>query len=98
MSPRQRSVKRHPSPCSTEQVEWLPRGHLFRTDFTLGSENQGLTRFVRDREWCPVAITNSLCVNRERVSQLLNTAESGSHGHGCSGGHPLLRCGYMQLV
>src|SRR5712664_2552979 len=62
--------------CSTDQEEWLPRGHRFRTEFSRRSENQALTRFVRDREWCPVAITNSLCVNRVRVSQLLNTAES----------------------
>ena len=62
--------------CSTEREEWFPIGHRFRTDFSPGSENQGLARFVRDREWCPVAITNSLCVNRVRVSQRVNTAES----------------------
>jgi len=60
---------------AAEPEEWLPRGHRFRTDFSRWSENQALARFVRDRKWCPVAITNSLCVNRVRVSQLLNTAE-----------------------
>jgi hypothetical protein len=49
-----------------------------------------LAPVVRDREWCPDAITNSLCVNRVRVSQLLNTAESVAWPR-CSGGHPLLR-------
>jgi hypothetical protein len=66
-----------------------------------GSENQGVTRFVRDREWCPDAITNSLCVKCVRVSRLVNTAENDRHlDHGPrshlddefkrSGGHPLL--------
>ncbi len=58
------------------QEEWLPIGHRFRTEFSRWSENQALTRVVRDLEWCPVAITNSLCVNYVRVSQLLNTTES----------------------
>ena len=62
--------------CSTEQEEWLPRGHRFRTDFSRWSENQALARFVRDREWCPVAITNSLCVNCVRVTAGVNTAEN----------------------
>ena len=62
--------------CSTDQEEWLPRGHRSRTDFSRGSENQPVARFVRDREWCPDAFTNSLCVNRVRVSRMLNTAES----------------------
>src|ERR1700738_1574538 len=57
-------------------VDLLPIGHRFRTDFSRWSENQGLTRFVSDRERCPNAITNSLCVNRVRVSQLVNTIES----------------------
>jgi len=35
-----------------------------------------LDAVVRDREWCPVAITNSLCVNRVRVSRWVNTAEN----------------------
>jgi len=55
---------------------WLPRGHRFRTDSSRWSENQGLARFVRDREWCPLAFTNSLCVNCVRVSELVNTAEN----------------------
>ena len=40
------------------------------------SENQALALVVRHREWCPVAITNSLCVKRVRVSRLLNTREN----------------------
>src|SRR5712691_10812450 len=45
---------------------------------------------VRDRKWCPVAITNSLCVKSVRVSQLLNTPENLSRWRRCSGGHPQL--------
>ena len=41
-----------------------------------GPRIKHLGAVVRDREWCPDTITNSLCVNRVRVSQLLNTAES----------------------
>src|SRR2546425_5703967 len=69
----------------------LPIGHRFRTRLYPGSENQALTRSVRDREWCPVAITNSLCVKRVRVSQLLNTAESLRGCRRCSGRYPLFR-------
>src|SRR5467141_587803 len=61
--------------CSTGPGEWLPRGHRSRTELSRWSANQALERFVRDREWCPDAITNSLCVNRVLESQLLNTAE-----------------------
>ena len=69
------------------RVKWLPRGHRFRTDFSRWSENQAVTRSVRDREWCPDAITNSLCVNRVRVSRLLNTSrESTSSAEPHSGG------------
>src|SRR6267142_5545235 len=58
------------------QEEWLPIGHRFRTEFSPGSENQAFTRFVRDREWCAVAITNSLCVKRVRESRRVNTTEN----------------------
>src|SRR5438445_7390830 len=61
--------------CSTDQGEWLPIGHRFRAEFSPASENRGLTRFVRDREWCPDATTNSLCINRVWLSMLVNTTE-----------------------
>ena len=41
-----------------------------------GPRIKDLGQVVRDHEWCPVAITNSLCVKRVRASRLLNTAES----------------------
>src|SRR4051812_31063774 len=44
-----------------------PQGNRSRTEFSRWSDNQALARFVRDPEWCPDAITNSLCVNRMRV-------------------------------
>jgi hypothetical protein len=84
--------------CSTEQEEWLPRGHRFRTDFSPWSENQALARFVRDREWCPDAITNSLCVNHVRVSRRVNTRESRTRRRRCSGGHPLSRLEWRERL
>src|SRR3954454_11305948 len=62
--------------CSTDQEEWLPRGHRSKKDFSRRSENQGLTRVVRHREWCPDAATNSLCVNCVRVSGWVNISEN----------------------
>ncbi len=62
---------------------------------------------VRDREWCPVAITNSLCVKRVRVTCRVNTTEN-DHGlkHAPrshlgndfrrSRGHPLLQSACSQ--
>jgi hypothetical protein len=40
-----------------------PGAHQSRTPFLRWSEKQALARPVRERELCPVAIANSLCVN-----------------------------------
>ena len=44
-----------------------------------------------ERKWCPIAITNSLGVNRVRVTRAVNTAESRILCLRCSSGHPRLR-------
>jgi predicted nucleic acid-binding Zn ribbon protein len=62
--------------CSTGLKEWLPGGHRTRTRFSRWSENQGLARSVRDREWWPDAVTNSSSVNCVRVLKVANSAET----------------------
>ncbi len=67
-----------------------------------GPRIKDLRAVVRDPEWCPVAITNSLCVKRVRVTRPVNTTENDGHlNHGPrshlgddfrrSGGRSLLR-------
>ncbi len=41
-----------------------------------GPRIKDLRAIVRDREWCPVAITNSLSVKRVRVMRRVNTTEN----------------------
>src|SRR5713226_2612959 len=65
------------------QTGFLPRakrnGSTLDTDlerFSLGGPRiEHLATVVRDREWCPAAITNSLCVKCARVSWRVNTRE-----------------------
>ena len=62
--------------CSTQPEEWLPLDTDLERISLAGPRIKDLGAVVRDPEWCPVAITNSLCVKRVRVSRLVNTGEN----------------------
>ena len=72
---RRGCVKRQPVDVLLTEKSGSPLDTDLERISLRGPRIKDLGAVVRDREWCPDAITNSPCVNRVRVSSAVNTTE-----------------------